>query len=217
MKPQNKKERASAFYKVIGLFVICMVIALLLGFTLMDFNSLSNNKSSKDLNKIKADMEYQEENFTPSIEELNSKIESIAGKIKQSENADQDLADLPASITTIKSGIPEEHNWKDFYNNILKTYSDLHVALKEQVRIQNEMGNLESRSSGSGEEAIRLRADNTRLQTELNSLKASGGANSEYQKKYELSQLSVDSLKNAIEDLEFLVESKDAEINRLKK
>jgi hypothetical protein len=42
MKPLNSRERAKAFYKVAGLFVICFVLAILLGFATMNANKVTD-------------------------------------------------------------------------------------------------------------------------------------------------------------------------------
>ena len=159
------------------------------------------------------EIKYQEDNFEPAIDQLNNKIVEILNKKKNNENIDQDLADLPASITEIKTGIPEEHSWKPLYINILQTYSDLQVILKEQVSLSSEL----DRSSGAGEELSRLRADKIRLEEQVAELQNQGSGPSEFEQKYRDAQKVNDSIKLIILDKEDEIAVKDAELNRLKK
>ena len=68
MKPLNIKDRSKAFLKVVGLFLICFAIAMILGFTTMNAGRLTDSASNKDLKELR------ENNFSASeaIEAIRS-------------------------------------------------------------------------------------------------------------------------------------------------
>jgi len=80
MKPINKKERSKAFYKVVGLFLFSFAIAMILGFTTMNINKLSDSKSSNELENLQSQLKFQEEVFAPTIDEVTILLDKVPGR-----------------------------------------------------------------------------------------------------------------------------------------
>ena len=213
MKPLNKKTRSSALLRIAGLFVLSLAISLILGFSLMDFNNISENSSSRELKKINEEVEFQEETFEPAIEELNIKLKDIINKKNSNENIDQDLADLPASITEIKTSIPPEHSWKSLYFEILQTYTDLQTSLKEEVGM---MADLE-RSSGAGEDLARLRQENNDLRGQVKRLESEAASGDpEAEKMLSDAQEQIKKLQEDLDQEKFLSEACNITLKKYK-
>ncbi len=217
MKPINKKERSKAFYRIVGLFIISFAIAMVLGFTTMNISRLSDSKSNKDFNNLKTHLKFQEEVFAPSIDEITVLIGQVQEYKDGEGNTDIINADIASKLSSTKNQVIEDESWESkLYINVIKVYSNLYGALKEQASIQEQLANCLNSSSGSGDQVTRLTADNTRLQGEIEKLKAGGGGGGSSQEVTEMEK----KLKNAeqlLRDCQTETKALLSQIDKLKK
>lgn len=179
MKPINKKERSKAFLRVVGLFLLSFAIAIILGFTTMNINRLSDKKSSNDFENLKTQLKFQEEVFAPSIDEITTLIGKVPEYIDGDGNIAVLHADISSKISSTKNQVIVDESWESkLYLDILKIYSELQVALKAQIKLQEELTSCLNSSSGAGDQVTRLIADNARLQGEVDQLNSGGGGGS---------------------------------------
>jgi len=175
MNPINKKERAKAFNKVIGLFVLCFALAVLVGFTTMNVNKLSNSKSVSDLAKIKAGLKFEEEVFAPNIDQATKIMAKIPTARESAENPDLLNAQVADLMSTTKSKVIPDDSWQSMmYQNVIKVYSDLQIAYKESAKLQERLDDCMNNTQGSDKELQRVLDEKRDLQQELTMLKLSG-------------------------------------------
>ncbi len=176
MKPINKKERAKAFNKVVGLFVVSFALAVLVGFTTMNVNKLTDSKSSSELAKLRAGLQFEEQVFAPNIDQATRIISKIPKAKESAENPDllnSQVADLMAAT---KSKVTPDESWQTLmYQNIIKVYSDLQLAYKDNAKLKEALDDCSSSTTGSDKELQRCLNEKRDLQNELNILKLAGG------------------------------------------
>lgn len=176
MKPINKKDRSKAFYQVVGLFLISFAIAMILGFTTMNNQKLADEKSKKELENIKEQLKFQEDVFAPTMDEVTLLLDKVPTAKEQGENIDVLNSDIASKLSTTKNQIAEDEGWESkLYTNVIKIYSDLQVAYKEQIRLNEELSLCQNSTDGVDEQVQKLTLEKTNLQNELNMLKAAGG------------------------------------------
>jgi hypothetical protein len=172
MKPLNKKERNKAFFKVVGLFLISFIIALLVGFTTMNTGSLADKQSRSELQKIKDHLKFQEEIFAPNVNEATLLLEKLPNYKDEGENKEVLNQDIAALVSKTKNEIAEEESWETtMYKNVIQALSDLQLAYNEQISLREEIGD-------SDEATQRLQDcinERNQLQNQVNTLKAGGG------------------------------------------
>ena len=172
MKPQNRKERNKAFFKVVGLFLICFVIAIILGFTTMNIGRLSEKKSKSDLEKLQSHLKYQEEVFAPNVNEATTLISQIPEHKTQNINIEVLNQDIGAILSQTKNQIAEDESWETkMYQEVIQALSDLQLAYNNQIELMEEMGD----SDEAGRKLQDCIAERDRLQNQVNRLQAGGG------------------------------------------
>jgi mevalonate kinase len=173
MKPLNKKERNKAFYKVVGLFLISFIIAILLGFTTMNAGRLSERQSKGELNKLKNHLKFQEEVFAPNVSETNVLLSKIPTSKETGENLEVLNQDIAALLSQTKSQIAEEESWETkMYQDVIQSLSNLQLALNNQIELREEMGDANS----AGQKLQECIAERDRLQTQVNLLQAASSS-----------------------------------------
>jgi hypothetical protein len=171
MKPLNKKERNKAFYKVVGLFLISFIIAMILGFTTMNVGKLSEQNMNTELKKLKDHLKFQEEVFAPNVGQTTGLLSKIPTHREQGENLEVLNQDIGALLSQTKNQVEEDESWEsNMYKNVIQSLSDLQIAYNEQIKLKEQMG-------GSEEVEEKLMAcitERDRLQNQLNMLQAAG-------------------------------------------
>ena len=176
MKPLNKKARTKAFWQVTILFLVSFAIAMILGFTTMNIPKLTDTKSNKDLEGLQGHLKFQEEVFAPTMDEVTILLDKVPTAKEQGENTDVLNSDIASKLSTTKNQVVEDESWESkLYLNVIKIYSDLQVAYKEQIRLSGELDICKNSSEGVDEQVQRLNQEKTNLQNEINALKAGGG------------------------------------------
>jgi chromosome segregation ATPase len=172
MKPLNNKERKKAFYKVVGLFLISFIIALILGFTTMNVGKLSEQNVNAELKKLKSHLKFQEEVFAPNVGKSTDLLSKIPSHRETGENLEVLNQDIGALLSQTKNQVEEDESWEStMYKNVIQALSDLQIAYNEQLKLKEQMGSSEDAES-------RLQAcitERDRLQNQLNQMQAGGG------------------------------------------
>jgi uncharacterized membrane-anchored protein YhcB (DUF1043 family) len=172
MKPLNKKERNKAFYKVVGLFLVSFIIAVLLGFTTMNVGKLSEKNMNSELQRLKDQLKFQEEVFAPHVDQTSEMLTKIPTSKETGENLEVLNQDIGALLSQTKNQVTEDESWEStMYKNVIQALSNLQLAYNEQLKLREQMG-----SSGDLEQKYQATLqERDRLQTQLNLLQASGG------------------------------------------
>jgi hypothetical protein len=177
MKPLNSKERAKAFYKVTGLFVLCFALAMLLGFSTMNVNKMTDYASRKKLEGLKNDLIFQEKVFIPNIEDATKKLQDLPIYKEKKLNRDGIETSINVSLQEIKAGWAE---WKvdttsrqySMYNNIVDIYFNLKSAYVDKFKLEEQLVAKEGVVlTGSGDLTRELKIRNG-LEKENQSLKS---------------------------------------------
>ena len=164
MKPLNRKERNKAFIKVVGLFVIALVISLLLGFTTMNLGSVSEKSSRIELERLKKHLQFQEEVFAPNVKEATTMISKIPNYKEEGENIEVLNQDIGAVLSQTKNQVVDDDSWETkMYQDVIKSLSDLQLAYNDQLDLEEEMGDSDE-TSQKLQECI---AERNRLQTQV--------------------------------------------------
>lgn len=172
MKPLNKKERAKAYYKVVGLFLLTFIIAILLGFTTMNAPGLSERQTKSELEKLKGNLRFQEEVFAPNVGTATQQIAKIPTHKEQGEDIDILNQDIGALLSETKNQIVEDESWESkMYNDVILVLSDLKLAYNEQINLKEQLGD----SDDIGFKLQQCINEKNQLQNQLNILRASGG------------------------------------------
>lgn len=172
MKPLNKKERSKAFFKVVGLFLLSFVIAILLGFSTMNVGKLAEQKTNSELERLKSNLKFQEEVFAPHVGETTEMLSKITTANETGENLEVLNQDIAALLSRTKNQVEEDETWESkMYKDVIQALSDLQLAYNNQVKLREQMGD----SDDLGQKLQACITERDRLQTQLSMLQAGGG------------------------------------------
>ena len=141
MKPLNSKERAHAFYKVIGWFVFCFALSMFLGYCTMNVNNYMDNASQKQLEALKNDLLFQEKVFQPNIADATKNLADLP-KYKEKNLIPADIASsINISLEKIKKEWKADETDQKYimYKNIVETYYALESAYLEKFKLENDL------------------------------------------------------------------------------
>ncbi len=179
MKPLNKKERDKAFLKVVGLFLLSFIIAIIVGFSTMNVSKLSEHNTSSELKQLKNNLKFQEEVFAPNVGEATGLLSKIPTHEEQGENIEVINQDIGALLSKTKNLIIEDESWKsEMYKNVITALSALQLAYNEQIELREDLGD----SDEASEDLQKCKTENTRLQNQINLLQSAGGRASDNSK-----------------------------------
>ena len=172
MKPLNSKERNKAFLKVVGLFIISFIIAIVVGFTTMNTGRLADKQSTSELQKLKNHLQFQEEIFAPNVNKSAALLAKLPKYKQEGENNEVLNQDIAALVSKTKNEIKDEESWETtMYKDVIKTLSDLQLAYNEQINLLEQIGD----SDETGKKLQECINEKTMLQNQLNLLQAGGG------------------------------------------
>lgn len=172
MKPLNNKERNKAFLKVVGLFLISFIIAMLVGFTTMNTGRLADKQSSSELQKLKDHLKFQEEIFAPNVNEATLLLTKLPKYKEEGENKEVLNQDIAALVSKTKNEISEEESWETtMYKDVIQALSDLQLAYNDKLNLMEDLGESDEMSQKL-QECI---TERNQLQNQLNMLQAGGG------------------------------------------
>ncbi len=217
MKAVNNKERAKAYNKVIGLFLLSLALALLVGFSTMNSDAIANRKSAADLAKKEAEEKYERDILAPRLLDASATLDKIPTADENKENLDELNQKVGKLLVEAKDNLVKDESWKSgMHQNILKVYSDLHVAYKQQIELTKQLADCQNNTQGSNVDLQRALTENKELKQELNLLRLTGGGGtsgggSTAQLEKQLNQANEDLRKCRLQN-----RSLETEINKLK-
>ncbi len=172
MRPLNSKERNKAFLKVVGLFLISFIIAILVGFTTMNTGRLSDQQSTSELQKLKDHLKFQEEVFAPNVNQATGLLTKLPKYKEEGENKEVLNQDIAALLSKTKNEIAPEETWETImYKDVIQALSNLQLAYNDKLNLLEDLGESDEMSQKL-QECINER---TQLQNQLNMLQAAGG------------------------------------------
>lgn len=160
MKPLNSKERSSAYLKVTGWFILCFVLAILLGFTTMNVNKVTDYTCMKQLQELKSNLRFLETVFRPGIQEATMKLQDFSN-YREKKLIPGDLAtSIEASLGKIKAEwtVDEKDQQYIMYKNIVEVYFSLESAYLNSLKMEEQLKAKElTGQSNAGELQLQLR------------------------------------------------------------
>jgi len=172
MKALNSKERNKAFIKVVGLFIISFIIAILVGFTTMNTGRLADKQSGSELQKLKDHLKFQEEIFAPNVNEASGLLTKLPKYKEEGENKEVLNQDIAALLSKTKNGIAPEETWETvMYKDVIQALSNLQLAYNDKLNLIEDLGESDEMSQKLQE----CMNERNQLQNQLNMLQAGGG------------------------------------------
>jgi len=148
MKPLNSKERSKAYYKVAGWFVLCFVLAMFLGFSTLNINSVTDFACRRQLDELRNSLIFQETVFQPNIDDATRKLQDFP-KYKEKQLVPADIAtSINVALEKIKKEwkVDETDQQYIMYKNILDVYFALELAYDSKYRLEEQL----ERKEGEG-------------------------------------------------------------------
>jgi hypothetical protein len=177
MKPTNKKERANAYKKVAGVFIVTFALAMFLGFTTMNVNKLTDSKTKSDLQAVQDQLKFQKEVFAPNVEQMTKTLAKVPVFREQGENIDVLNSNIATLIGQTLNSVKDDESWESkMYKDVLKVYSSLQLSYKDQLKMKDELDSWKNSTQGSDKDLQRCLDEKRSLQSELNMLKIAGGS-----------------------------------------
>lgn len=145
MKPLNSKARARVFYKVTGLFLVCLFLAMLLGFSTMNANRVADYACRKQLEELKNDLQFQESIFQPNIEDATRKLKDLSNYKEKTLDPNATKSDIETSLKKIMSEwkVDEEDQQYLMYKNIVDMYFALESAYDTKFKLEEQLARKE--------------------------------------------------------------------------
>lgn len=174
MKPLNSNERTRAYYKVIGWFAFCFVLAMLLGYCTMNVNNYTDFESRKKLESLKSDLTFLEKVFQPNIEDATRKLDDLPKYKEKNLILDDVATSINVSLENIKKEwkVDEKDPLYIMYKNIVDVYFALKSTYVNKFKLEEQLEAKESVvKSGSGD-LQRVISRRDELERENQSLKS---------------------------------------------
>jgi chromosome segregation ATPase len=141
MKPLNSNERAKALYKVAGLFVICFILAIALGFSTMNVNKVMDYTSRKQLEGLRNNLIFQEKIFQPNIDDATKKLKDLPNYKAKVLDLNATKGDIETSLKKIMSEWKGDEKDQQFimYKNIVDVYFALESAYEAKLKLEEQL------------------------------------------------------------------------------
>ena len=141
MKPLNKKERAKAFYKVVGFFVVAFVIAVLLAAMTIKSPEYTESKSQGKLKQLQDQRAFLETDFAPGMQASDS----LVGQMQAGGDLTQLDTEISAILVQLKNAVPEAEAWEmGMYQDIIDMISELKQAVKTNKDFEEQLASSDS-------------------------------------------------------------------------
>ena len=139
MKPINSKERSKALLKVTGLFLLCFILAMLLGFSTMNANKVTDYTCRKQLEELNNDLKFLNTVFKPNIDEATRNLQDLPNyKEKQKTPADIETS-IKIALGNIKKDWIEDDQQYNMYKNIVDIYFALESAYLDKFKLEEQL------------------------------------------------------------------------------
>ena len=174
MKPLNSKERSDALYKVIGLFVLCFVLAILLGFATMKEKNVGDYTARKQLETLKNSLMFEEKVFQPNIETATLKLLDLPNYKEKNLTFDDIATSVNVSLENIKKEwkVDEKDPQYLMYKNIVDIYFTLKSAYANKFKLEENLASKEKDVSAGAGDLQRVAAKKDELEQENKTLKS---------------------------------------------
>jgi hypothetical protein len=141
MKPLNSQERTKAFYKVASLFILCFVLAMLLGFATMNVNKVTDYATNKQLTELKNNLVFQETIFRPNINEATKKLQDFQNYKTKVLDPNATKSDIETSLKKIISELKPDETDQQYimYKNITDVYFALESAYDSKFKLEEKL------------------------------------------------------------------------------
>lgn len=160
MKPLNSKERYKAYLKVTGWFILSFVLAIILGFSTMNVNKVTDYTCRRQLEELKNNLRFQETVFRPGIHEATMKLQDFSN-YKEKKLIPGDIAtSVEASLGRIKNEwtVDEEDQQYLMYKDIVDVYFALESAYLNILKMEEQLQSKElAGQSNAGELQLQLK------------------------------------------------------------
>jgi len=135
MKPKNSKERRSAFFKFLGLFVVTMLAILFAVYFNFKVPNQENTLLKAQVKAVEKEMVFQT-SFSEEMDKIKGMIDSLSvpGQNISYENSkiSERLVDLQKTIPTKDSTFRY-----DMYSNIVATYANLQQSQVKLIDLRD--------------------------------------------------------------------------------
>jgi hypothetical protein len=139
MKPINSKERSKTLLKVTGLFLLCFILAMLLGFSTMNANKVTDYTCRKQLEELNNDLKFLNTVFEPNIDEATRNLQDLPNyKERQKTPADIETS-IKIALGNIKKDWIEDDQQYNMYKNIVDTYFALESAYLDKFKLEEQL------------------------------------------------------------------------------
>lgn len=223
MKPLNSNERAKAFYKVTGLFVVCFILAMLLGFSTMNVNKVTDYACKKQVEELKSGLQFQETVFQPNIDNATKKLKDLSAYKEKSLDPNATKSDIETSLKKIMSEwkVDETDQRYIMYKNITDMYFALESAYDSKFKLEEQLARKEGDVKTVDSDLQRVIDRRDELERENKFLKSDkGDLVSNFEKAQSQSDRLQRQLKNCRDSLRYFLDINKGlrdEINKLKK
>lgn len=131
MKPLNKKERTTAFFKFLALFLVGILIVLIPFYFIIRLPYMEQGIKSDDIQKLEALFKVQKEYYAVQIDKLKNLFVKYDA---DGEDIDKLNADIGSILSEMDNTIGPDTAWRaTMFKNVLNTYKDL-------KKTKNELG-----------------------------------------------------------------------------
>jgi hypothetical protein len=204
MKPINSKERSKALLKVTGLFLICFILALLLGFSTMNANKVTDYTCKKQVEELKNGLKFLNTVFIPNIDEATKNLQDLPNyKERQKTPADIET-NIKVALENIKKDwkVDETDQQYIMYKNIVDIYFGLESAYLDKFKLEEQLEQKERVSQTADGELNRELKVRDGFATENESMKLElKNLNSDIKKQQSLAESRQMELQNCRDSL----------------
>ena len=135
MKPKNSKERRSAFFKFLALFVITTLAILFAVYFNFKVPNKENALLKERVKSVEREMEFQN-NFSEQMETIKGMIDSLD---VPGLNIPYQNSQISAKLVDLQKTIPTKDSTYryDMYSNIVAVYADLQQSEGELINLKD--------------------------------------------------------------------------------
>ncbi|AEH02121.1 type VI secretion system transmembrane protein TssO [Lacinutrix sp. 5H-3-7-4] len=141
MKPKNSKERRSAFFKFLALFVITMLAILFAVYFNFKVPNQENTLLKAQVKSVEKEMEFQN-NFSKEMSEIKRMIDSLD---VPGQNLPYQNSKISEKLVELQKTIPTKDSTfrYDMYSNIVATYVNLQQSEGELIDLNDAKSTIE--------------------------------------------------------------------------
>ena len=141
MKPKNSKERRSAFFKFLGLFLVTMLTLLVAVYFNFKVPNKENALLKTQVKAVEKEMTFQND-FSAEMESIKSMIDSLD---VPGQNVPYQNSKISEKLVSLQKTIPTKDSTfrYDMYSNIVAAYADLQQSEGELIDLKDAKNTIE--------------------------------------------------------------------------